>query len=209
MARYSEFAERFLAALYLQTERTGEEYHTAGELIEKFGLEYKPVWISQMAGEWEHSFFEDVSKVLAGYEGWHFQISAQGTRMIEEQIPDLISVEAFIRSAPAADRIVPLNHNQEGYQEIAQKIDGLIRLAVETNDFGSTAEERDRLLTGLRAAKVLWSAAELKIVQIKVGIVMAIEDAENALETTGKAVVGSLLVDLIKKFFKITTGLEF
>ena len=45
--------------------------------------------------------------------------------------------------------------------------------------------------------------------QIRVGVIMAIEDATSAAAKVGKAVGGALLVDRIKRIVKQTTGIDF
>lgn len=82
---YATFAEKLLIALYQETERTGDPYQRVGPLLAKYGIDYKPLWISQVADEWEHLYFSDVSRVLNGYEHWSFRISAQGVREIESK----------------------------------------------------------------------------------------------------------------------------
>lgn len=118
------------------------------------------------------------------------------------------SVVNSVPSVPAADRLVRLDHNQPEYQEVARGLDELFEHVRQDNQIGETAEERDRLLQSLGAARQLWSAAELYLLQIRVGVVMAIEDTTSAAAKVGKAVAGALLVDLIKRFLKQTTGVE-
>ena len=94
MARYSDFAELFLAALYVETEASGADYHRAGDIVAKYGIEYKPLWISQIAEEWETVYFRDVTKVLgAGYEGWSFRLGGAALRHLEERHGDLDKAE--------------------------------------------------------------------------------------------------------------------
>ncbi|UXC91610.1 hypothetical protein EGM87_03750 [Sphingobium sp. RSMS] len=100
---YDDFAERFLAALYLETETTGNSYHTAGELIEKYGFNPRSNWIDRIADDWEGSYFRDISKVLNGYDGWGFRISAAGARKVETDFVDLDEIrKALNNNADAA-----------------------------------------------------------------------------------------------------------
>jgi len=109
-------------------------------------------------------------------------------------------------SAPASDRVVPLNHNSSDYKKIGDAIDDLIETFRESNQAGESPEERERISRSLSAAKELWSGLELKVLQVKVGVIMAVEDAGIALDKVGKASAWALLIDLIKQYVKNTTG---
>jgi hypothetical protein len=231
MSGYDDYADRFLAALYLETEDTGHDFHSARSIHEKYGFSpEKSHWISRMADEWEYQYFKDVSKVLGGYDGWSFRISPDGYRKVEADFRDIDEVRDFLSQSshsddgsvgtsirdsveaeivPASDRLVQLDHNQPDYLEIAKGLENLYEQVREDNQVGETATERDRLLRSLGAAKELWAAAELKLIQVQVGIVMAVEDANNAITKLGKAVGAALLVDLIKRFVKNATGIDF
>ena len=93
---YDEFTDRFLVALYVETEQHDEDYVRAASIIEKYNLQPKRNWISRMADEWEHSNFKDISKVLGSYEGWSFRISAEGYRKVESEFLDLNEMEQFL-----------------------------------------------------------------------------------------------------------------
>ncbi len=105
---------------------------------------------------------------------------------------------------PAADRLVSLDHNQPEYVEVRDGLENLREALRSINDL----PERDRLLKSLNAAISLWEAVELKIIQVKVGLIMAIEDAGKALAATAKAVATAVLVDVIKSLVKTKTGID-
>lgn len=131
---------------------------------------------------------------------------------LKEATPDQIanlksSGEAGMTAA--SDRMVPLNHNSQAYQEVSQKLDELFDEARASNEVGETAEERDRLLRSLDAARKLWAMQEIKLMQVQVGVVMAVEDVGRALQKVGKTTGWSILTDLIKKFVKDTIGIDF
>ena len=109
---------------------------------------------------------------------------------------------------PASDRMVPLDHNSAPYREVRE---GLVELYEElrtANDLDCSAEERERVLASLSAAQDLWNAAQLKIIQIKVGIIITIEDALSLLTKVGKAVGKAALIDAVKWIVKHATGVE-
>jgi hypothetical protein len=125
--------------------------------------------------------------------------SMNQVRLIDEVQADLL---------PASDRLVPLNHNSAPYKEIAS---GLAKLHEElrgANDLDCSPEERERLVASMGAARQLWDAAQLKIIQIRVGIIIAIDDAINALTAVGRATGKSMLITLIKSFVKNATGID-
>ncbi|KTW02471.1 hypothetical protein SB4_03340 [Sphingomonas sanguinis] len=58
------------------------------------------------------------------------------------------------------------------------------------------------MLSALDVAETLWSTGNLKLLQVKVGVLMAVEDASRLLAETAKQVAVSLLIDAIKAFVK-------
>ena len=110
--------------------------------------------------------------------------------------------------APAADRIVAFSHNAPEYQEIAQGIADVQEHVRSANDLTVDEAEKDRISKGLAAAAALWEATQLKVIQVKVGILMAVQEAVVALGATAKAVSVALLVDAIKAFVRNHTGID-
>ncbi|WP_097091412.1 hypothetical protein [Novosphingobium sp. Chol11] len=228
---YDEYSERFLAALYLETEEFGATYVSAQKIHETYGFRpERSNWIQRMTDDWEHTFFKDVTKVIGGYDGWNFRLSPEGYRHIEANFRDVGEVREFLDQnallpepstatelrdsaeaeiVPAANRLVRLDHNQPEYREVARGLSELFEQVRQDNQIGETAEERDRLLRSLAAATELWSAAELHLIQIRVGIIMAIEDTASAAVKVGKALGEALLVDAIKRIVKLAVGIEF
>ena len=101
MARYVDFADKFLAAVYVESEASGADYVQASDIVEKYGLDYKSIWISQIADEWEGMYFSDVSKVLGGgYEAWSFRLGGQGIRYLEERFGDLDKSQDLPKPGP-------------------------------------------------------------------------------------------------------------
>jgi hypothetical protein len=143
----------------------------------------------------------------------HYQITKDGYRYIEDSIldsPQRVTLEdtAEAELLPASDRMVPMDHNSRAYTEISEGIDELAEELRGANDLPCSAEERDRLFASMAAAKRLWESAQLKLIQIKVGIIIAIQDAVDALSAVGKAAGKSALVDAIKAFVKSACGLD-
>ena len=109
---------------------------------------------------------------------------------------------------PASDRLVQLDHNSAPYREVSQGLADLFEELRSSNDLPCSTAERDRLLLSVSAARKLWEATELKVIQIKVGIIITIEDTIDLLSKAGKAVGKALLIDLVKSIVKHKTGID-
>lgn len=144
-------------------------------------------------------------RMLAGPQGTMENIEGEpGDILFEYALDDVASTELV----PASDRLVPLDHNSAPYREVKEGLAGLYEEFRSTNDLECSPSERERLLTSLSAAQKLWEAAQLKIIQIKVGIIITVEDVVALLSKAGKAVGGALLVDTIKSIVKQKTGFD-
>jgi hypothetical protein len=141
---YDEFADRFLAAVYLETERENRTIVQAASILEKYNLQPKPNWISRMADDWEYTYFKKIYKTLGGYDGWSFSISSEGYRKVEADFADENEVAEFLggekrndidglidQVAPASDRLIQFTDNQDlssklvdGINAINSKLDG-------------------------------------------------------------------------------------
>ena len=113
-----------------------------------------------------------------------------------------------IDSVPAANRVVNLDHSSLEYREISVQIAALTNAIRTSNQVGDDPDHRDQLLKSLSAASTLWDAAQLNVLQIKVGIIMAVEDAYSALIKIGQGVGFAVTVDLIKSFVKKHAGID-
>lgn len=137
MGDFDNYGERFLAALYLESEETGGNFSSAKNLHDKYGFKPdKDHWISRMADEWQYSFFKDINKPLRSYGDWSFRLSSEGYRHVEANFLDTDEIREYLRGSPterprvldvaevelvpAADRLVRLDHNQPDYREAAE-----------------------------------------------------------------------------------------
>lgn len=140
--------------------------------------------ISQSADSVGGRYFSDI------YDAYRDQVSSFGTDI----------------TIPASDRMVSLDHNAPEYREIAEGISGLEEQVRGCNEI--SPEERDYLKAGLAAAKILWDSQQLRVIQVKVGVLMAVQDAVNTLEKLGKAVALKFLIDAIKSFVRNHVGID-
>ena len=113
-------------------------------------------------------------------------------------------VGSTLEPQSVTQQIIALDKESEEFKQVQAGLDELIERARGANDL----EDRDRILASLSAAQTLWSSASLRLVQIKVGVLLAIEDATNALGFVAKGVGAGLLIDLVKSIVKSKTGLD-
>jgi len=166
---YDDFAERFLAALYLETETAGGVYHDAGKLIKKYGLTPRSNWIDRITDDWEGSYFRDVSKVLGGYEGWSFRISALGAKKVESDFSDLDEIREALSGvieeteAPAVDSThwtgLPLQFALDE-QKKAELSNLLAKAELELDVLGAGNSEKAMARAYIVAAKALADAPD-------------------------------------------------
>ena len=119
------------------------------------------------------------------------------------QIADLRSNSASHSTlVPAANRIVTLDHKKPEYAQIAAALDDAIEKAKTTRPNDLSGDEHASVVASLQSARSLWNAFELTSLQVRVGIFMTIERAENALKTSFELVKGPLLMEALKAFFR-------
>ncbi|GGZ01188.1 hypothetical protein [Novosphingobium colocasiae] len=149
-----------------------------------------------------------------------YRLTDDGIFKAEEQVDDVFEIRGAAPGelildggnaaghVPASDRVVPLDHNSPQYREFKQGLSVLLSEVRGNNKIGDTPEERDRIVRSLDAANELWGSLELKVIQIRVGVILAVEDAGNALQKVGRETAWSLLIDLLKRLIKEKIGIE-
>ncbi|MBX9813851.1 MAG: hypothetical protein K2X76_04045 [Sphingomonas sp.] len=163
-----------------------------------------------------------LKKILSWLGGNSLSVDARKEEILSDAIPNsdvpmrngwkwftyqndgLAAASESVVEVPAANRLVPINHNLPEYVEIKAGLAEVYEAVRSANDL----ENRDSILPSLDAANKLWEAVELRAIQVKIGIVMAVEDAYQALTGTAKAVATGLLIDSIKSFVKAKAGID-
>lgn len=102
--------------------------------------------------------------------------------------------------APASDRNVPLNHNEPEYLAVKSELQNSRQAILSINIDVAQEIARDTVVAALDAASVLWNSAELTIMQLKVGVLLAAERAAEFAKETAQALKIALLVEAIKAF---------
>ena len=213
--RYSDFEADFLVAAYKETSATTQTAIRSGDLLELYPIEWQPGWVHQLMSDFGARGLIRGKGVMGSESSQPVMLTATGLKAAERLIdngheiqkrPTEPTAEGVAVGVPASDRLVPLNHNELAYGDIAV---GLAELSESVRGSNGLAEiERDRLSRSILAAAELWGAVQLKAIQVKVGVLMAVEDVAAALIGTEKAVAAALLVDTIKSFIKVQTGID-
>ena len=230
---YTEFAKKMILALYLESDGDTSLEVKFNSLCQKYAISVdKPFWIENLKNEWLQqglvSFPEDGSGrretaviTISGVRNAEatdrsllsipssqigpndvvlHPVPASTSARIEERLEDEI--------IPASNRVVRLDHNNPEFAAIANGLAEVREAVREINDSDVDPEERERLLASFDAAQTYWQAVQIKVIQLKVGVLMAVEDAVRILGGTAKAVTAALLVDSIKTFVKNHTGVD-
>jgi hypothetical protein len=160
-------------------------------------LEDKESHISKIAEGSVESSVESFPKVIRG-------ISLPLSRDSKAQ-----SEEDGNRTAPASDRVVLLNHNEPEYLNVKKEIENAKNAISSINIAAENEVARDNIVAELNAAEALWNCAELTLMQIKIGILLAAENAAKFAKETAQSVKVALLVDAIKAFITNKIGQGF
>lgn len=218
---YDEYVVRFLTGLYVETELSGSEYHSAGKLHEKYGLKPKSTWVSRMSEEFEYRYFREISKVLESYDGWNFRLAPDGYRRVEQGFDGLGEMQAFLGGLetetervskskplstenfkiPASDRLVKLNHNQPDFSQATTKADELLKGLTLGNDIGDLSA--DEVAAAAAEVNQLKLALEADTVRQNTILLMAKRSLLWVAEKAGEAVIGQTALALIVAIFAL------
>jgi len=210
--KLSTFIEVFVVALYNETLTSNKTHFQIGEILEKYNLTFNPAWRDTFFADYTFSNLVNVRRHLGPISEQRVALSPDGFRWVEDELSE--NVVAFLEQhgarigVPASDRLVSLDHNSQEYYVVKDGLAELYETIRATNDLPIDGMERSRLLSSLKSAKALWEAGQLKVIQVKVGILMAVEDAQVTLAATTKATVAALIVDALKSLVKNITGID-
>jgi DNA-binding MarR family transcriptional regulator len=215
-----------LRMLASERRHSGDQVITVPDAFHRFGIPVPSQWIHDALRRLEIARYIDMLPALAEqFRQPLVTISAEGLRVADElnrehgvnDAFDLLLPQQEVREgsdggakpkhgAEQLESLVRLDHSDDDYQAIRNGLDALYERVRQDNEVGSTADERARILSSLSAAKQLWASTELQLVQVKVGVIMAVEDAYRALVAIGKEVGKLVLADMIKEYIKSKTG---
>jgi len=211
---FAEIKEIVLFALYESAHSEDlKEYFTALEIKESAKLVVSGVMISRAANDlcreelvnWGSDPNDDSKTRL-------YSITDEGIHHVEKlQDPHgkavLLLEEVEAQIVPASDRMVNLTHNQAAYQQVDEQLAEAKRLILGINVDEATQSGRDKIVASLEAAQRLWATGELTILQIRVGINMALERAKKFAKDTAQAIPVAVAADAINNaLLRIISG---
>ena len=206
---YRDFENHLLIGLY-RAWKDGRDIVSFGRVIQDHGLEHERGWIVRAHESLTNRGFIEgpanrrVEEMTAG------RLTSDGMLFVEDNLLEDASEDISNPDglAPGSDRVVRFDHNSEQFLSITVGIADLSEAVRGDNSLEIEPDERSRIVSSLNSALILWDAAQLKVIQVKIGVLMAVEDAGRVLASTAKAVAAALLVDTIKSFVKVHTGMD-
>jgi hypothetical protein len=225
--KFSDFENELLVAIYNESHSRPNETISSGEILDLYPLQWREGWVHQVVNDFGNRGYIYGKGVFGDERSQPLRLKAAGMREAERLEESGVSIfrmekpeqaltssaaypptEIQEQSAPASDRLVGFDHNLPEYIDIADQLTSVAESIRGANDSDLNELERSRITAGLSAAQQLWSAFQLKAIQIKVGVIMAVEDAAKALGSNAKAIAAALLVDTIKAFVKNHGGID-
>ena len=215
---YAQFRDSLLTLIYDQQIGAQGQFLSLSEVLtSKF--EENSKWLHRFLDEVNERNYLQVNKTLGSLREWVVRMKPNGFDYVETNLfhqptslpsPSSITFqdEANAEVVKNDELIITLDRDAPTYAEIRANLAGLAEELRGTNYLPIATAERERLSASLAAAQTLWDAAELKLVQIKIGVILAIEDAASALKKIGKGVGSALIVDAVKALVKQKTGLD-
>ena len=195
MITYAKARVTFARAIYdLLLNSDEREWFSVAEITKKSGLDIGTAFVSRIL-----DISRDDGEIFESDSDNYWTLTGDGfslveTEMLYDQVPD--------DQAPASDRVVRFNHNAPEAQEIATLIDHICESVRGANGAEINELERERVSAALGVAKAVWQSGSFKLIQLKVGVLMAAEDAAALLISNAKHVAAAMLVDAIKAFAK-------
>lgn len=87
-------------------------------------------------------------------------------RVLKQRLEPEATSEAALPSAPASDRIVPINHNSDAYRDAINSLNAVRDAVAASNEYDDVSD-RDQRLAELDAARALLNAPRVNIAAIK------------------------------------------
>ncbi len=201
---YTEFENQFLVASYLMGEETGKEILDVKNVVERYVLDPKPNWIRRALISLQESGYAKGRLHMGDELDQQVYLSPHGVKQAEylmsegvEPIDVRIAAEG-VAEIPPSEMIFKLDKAESDYEAIRNTIREIRSALSSVNDISTDGNEHDRLVASLASAQTLWEAAQLKAIQVKIGVILALEDASAALSSSVKAVSVAATVDIIK-----------
>lgn len=106
--------------------------------------------------------------------------------------------------APAADRIVTLDHNRAEYIEMVDAVDAVIDAVAGDNEYGNDApEEKEAIVGGLKSGRSLLNAVNVKVSAVQAILLSALNYVINNFTKGVLAALGATAVAVVGRIFGI------
>ena len=196
MIIYADARVAFAKAIYdLLSESDGLEAFTIARIAQKAGIEVGAAFVSRIL-----TISEETDEVFVSDSEGYWTLGKEGFDLVEAH--EFARTASDANGAPASDRVVRFNHNAPEAEKISAQIAELKESVRGANGPEIDEQERERVFAALNIAQEFWQSGNLRLIQLKVGVVMAVEDAGILLAKTAKHVAAAVLVDAIKAFVK-------
>ncbi len=203
---FSTFAQNFLVGSYLLG-NSGQNDLYSGDVLDSVNLMFREDWVYKAIAEGKSKGWYQGPALAGGDREQPVLLTGPGMREAERLIQSGVNVELRQGSdelsgekAPQESQIVKLDRDSQRYLQVENDL-GEIERAIDSIG-GPENAERSRIRAGIAAARELWKAEELEVIQIKVGILLAVENASAFLKRLGKDVTVGLIVDGVKEVIK-------
>jgi hypothetical protein len=209
---YSTLEKRLIAAAYYVSNRLDQDTVSLDEISKHFSFEMPARFVRNILIDLNDRGLSK-EKIFSGSLGeQRIWLTPSGIREAETIIDqNETDVQNFALDAGSVNPdfvIIKFDKRDQSYLDVSSGLERLRSEIQRHNDVGISGEERDRLIDSLAAASTLWSSAGLKLIQIRIGILLAIEDAGRALGAAGKAVAWETLRDVVVDIVKSRIGIS-
>lgn len=194
MIKFVDAQIGFARAIYaLLSESNEHEWFSVDQIVQKSEIMVGTAFASRVL-----SLSQDEDEIFLSNDDYEWTLGKEGFDLVEAEA----SADSSIELAPAANRIVRFNHNSAEAQQVSLQLEKIREAVRGANSPEIDEQERERVFKALTVAEQLWQSANLKIIQLRIGVLMAAEDAASLLQKTSHHVAAALLVDAIKSFAK-------
>jgi hypothetical protein len=202
---YSDFRDRFLLALARKEEADGPRIFDLKQIADDSGLAYRPGWVRKAATQFKNNGWVLAAFTIGGGEdgGLHAQLTGNGLEAAE-RLTSVMSPRGRVQEVPAADRIVPLDHNSPEYREAVNALEEVAEAVRSNNEYANEdPEDRNQRLVELEAAEKLLEAPRVSESAIKIFAIRTLrylgdKFADHAIGLLAGAAITALLALLQK-----------
>lgn len=190
--KFSDFRDALLLALVEEREKDPDHALPAAEVAHAMNCDPADGWVDLAV---EAMAARGLVRVMGDTHGAGLLVSVTGLGLEEaERLLEVMQEEQdrseVSSGAPASDRVVPLDHNAQGYKDAVKATDDVIEAVRGSNDFKTkNPEAHEQRLAELEAGKRLLTAARVRVAALAAVLVVALK---WLLDAFGAGVIGKL-----------------